>query len=300
MLTIKDVTLIMLAVVALVAAGGCGDSDAAIRANEKYRLGFKEGYGKGLATDADYHQGFEHGYEHGFDNGKLEGSETGYEKGFTAARPGHATEPPTTLGRRLQIVVVILACAKVIVALLTVTTLLIFDSDYRTETVGKSLVAVASFLVLMWLMSSFTVGFTEPLRDVLYLSGQVSVGRKLIWGLGGAIVMFGFLLGAEHVLRCTAGHHFMQGLCVFVLSFATATLLPVFISLHHVPNLGAYLIVDIVWGVLVGGILYVAFVLLDEKRIGHWLPSHARSRESATRKDPDQKASASSARDKAV
>jgi len=227
---------------------------------DKYNAGYQAGYHN---AGGDYQRGYEAGRGVGIAEVQPQikeaydkGYAAGYTTGFEAARPGTGREP-TGVWLYLTLGAAILGMAKIVISLVAFTLLLIFRSQNAYEIAAKAMVTSLSALFLFWLYNSLTIGFATTLDEIFLSAGAGSFLSKLAWGLVGGGGMYGFLWLLESLVKQTKGRRNLQAICIFISSFVAAVLTMFFFSLLRVPNLHAYLFFDLIFGVAIGGVIFI-------------------------------------------
>lgn len=198
-----------------------------------------------------------------------QGRQAGFKEGFEAARPTAGTTAPAGVWRAVSIIIMILGMVKIVLSLVVFILLLILDSPSRHEKLAKMVATSLGTIVVFWLSNTFTVGFSQPLIDVLLGPAAGTSTSKLLTGLAAALFTWAGLWAIELIVGWSEEHIYVQTVLVFLASAIVSILIPLFFSMHNVPNINGYLFFDLVLGVVIGGILWVVHRLLVASK-GTW------------------------------
>jgi len=225
---------------------------------DAYKRGYAEGHRRGV-TDAQADTAA----------AREEGRLAGFKEGYEAVRPTAAPTAPTGARLALSIIVTILGMAKIVLSLLMFSLLLILDSSSSVERLAKMIATSLAMIVVFWLSNTFTVGFSQPLTDALLGPASNTPTGKLLTGLVAAVVTWAGLWTLEGVAKRSEDHAYVQTGLVFMASVIVSILVPLFVSMHSVPNINGYRFFDLILGVVMGGTLWLVHRLLVASK-GAW------------------------------
>jgi hypothetical protein len=236
--------LFVVAYVLVLALSACGESSG-----DAYRRGYTKGY-DGAKIDENI--------------AREEGRRTGFKDGYEAARPPSGIAAPKGKLRTFSLVAMVAGMVKVVLSFVVFTLILIFQSSSWPERVAKILATSFAVILVFWMSSGITVGFSRSLNDVLLARGATSPFGKLGTGLLAALLMWTFLWILELFVVGSKGYPYLQTVYVVVSSAVVTVLIPLFLTLEHAPNLFGYRVFDLSGGVVLGGVGWLMQRLLIE------------------------------------
>jgi hypothetical protein len=219
----------------------CGESP-----DDAYRRGLRDGYD---VTQAQLDNAREEGHRAGL----AEGYRTGYE----AARPPSGVAPPKGPWRTVSMIATITGLAKIILSFVIFALILIIKSSSWFERSAKIIATSLSVIIIFWLSSSLTVGFSRPVADIMLAPGATTALGKLAMGMLAAVLMWVMLWGMTRLISKSDGHLYLQLAYVMVSAAVITILVPVFLWLKSAPNLFGYQVVDLTFGVVIGGVWWI-------------------------------------------
>lgn len=233
-----------LACVVLLTLAACGESS-----QDAYSRGFQNGYDAAKIDESAARE---------------EGRQTGYKQGYETARPPNGVMPPPGGWLVVSTVAMILGMAKVVLSLVVFTIAIIIQSASWPERMAKIIATSLAVILVFWLSSGITVGFSRPIYALILAPGGTSPLTKLAIGLAAAVGMWLLLWALDFLVSSSKGHVYLQTLYV-VLSTAIVTILvPTFLSLRDTPNVFGYRVFDLAVGIVLGGVCWIVQRLLIE------------------------------------
>jgi len=258
--------------IGILALAACGESP-----DDAYRRGFRVGQDVAQARLEDAR-----------DEGHRAGLAEGYRAGYEAARPPSGLAPPKGPWRTVSMVATIVGLAKIILSFVAFALILIVKSSSWFERSAKIIATSLSVIIIFWLSSSLTVGFSRPVADIMLAPGATTAFGKIAMGTLAAVLMWVMLWTMTRLISKSKGHLYLQLAYVMVSAAVVTILLPVFLWLESAPNLFGYQVVDLTFGVVIGGVWWIVqrLATLAEKlnkrglarAVGDGERSHSRTR----------------------
>lgn len=221
----------------------------------------------GESSGDAYRRGFSEGYDDAKVDEKIareEGRRAGFKEGYEAARPPSGIAPPKGKLRTFSLAAMVAGMVKVVLSFVVFTLILILQSSSWPERFAKILATSFAVILVFWMSSAITMGFSRSLNDVLLATGATSPFGKLGTGLLAALLMWTFLWVLELLVVGSKGHPYLQTLYVVVSSAVVTVLIPLFLTLEDAPNLFGYRVFDLSGGVVLGGVGWLVQRLLIE------------------------------------
>ena len=227
--------------IAVLAFAGCGESP-----DDAYRRGFRDGHDVAQAS-----------LDNAREEGPRAGLAEGYRAGYEAARPPSGVAPPTGAWRTVSMAATIIGLAKIILSFVVFALFLIVKSSSWFERSAKIISTSLSVIIIFWLSSSLTVGFSRPVADIMLAPGATTAFGKVATGALAAVLMWTMLWGMTRLISKSKDHLYLQLLYVMVSAAVVTILVPVFLWLDSAPNLFGYQVVDLTFGVVIGGVSWI-------------------------------------------
>ena len=136
-----------------------------------------------------------------------------------------------------------------------------FRSRSGLETVAKVLVNCLGFVLVFWIWSTFKIEHTRSIEAFLKSPAPLTGSAQIWCGVLSATLMIGFLFALEALGDLTAGKNALQALTIFVSCVAIYLLAPLMAMLSHVDQLVSTRFYHIAIGAVIGGTLYLIFLL---------------------------------------
>ena len=210
------------------------------------------------------------GYANGFVQGRAasdsaqraSGYEEGFRAGFAEARPGSLGSVPTGVWKVVSILIAVLGILKIVGSLVLFTVILIVRGRSDLERFAKMLATTLGVIIVFWITNSLTNGFAKTFSDIALSPAGTSPGAKTSAGIIAAGVTYLSFWILEVAAKISRNHDYVETLLVLFSSGLVTILVPLFISLHSVPNINAYRLFDCILGVVIGGLAWVVHRLL--------------------------------------
>jgi hypothetical protein len=237
---------------------GCGESP-----DQAYRRGFDDGHDVSQARLEDARE-----------EGHRAGLEEGYRTGYEAARPPSGVAPPIGAWRTVSMAATVFGLAKIVLSFVVFALILIVKSSSWFERSAKIISTSLSVIIIFWLSSSVTLGFSRPVADIMLAPGPTTAFGKIAVGVVAAVLMWAILWGMTRLISKSEGHLYLQLIYVMVSAAVVTILIPVFLWLKNAPNLFGYQVVDLTFGVVIGGVSWIVQRLaalaemLKKRRLG--------------------------------
>jgi len=171
------------------------------------------------------------------------------------------TESPNIVPLQIKHIIVWLGPAMFFFFLGLFNLIQTFRSKSGLETAAKVLVNCLGFVLVFWIWSTFQIEHTRAIEAFLK-SPAPQTGSAQIWtGVISAAAMFGFLFALEALGDLTAGRNSLQAATVFLTCVAIYLLAPLITLLAEADRLVESRFYHIAIGTVLGGTLYLIFLL---------------------------------------
>lgn len=199
-----------------------------------------------------------------YDKGWNKGWNKGYADGYERVYPGSNHQHSGFLGKT-QGALAMLGAVKIVVSLGFLIIYLLKRSQTDYQVGGKILMGVIGSILVIWSASAFSaLSMPDILKEFLLSPSSETVGGWLFYGGVSASVtyiVFRFVDAFVHAIRGAR----LEAWCILLASALITILLPTLISVGYVPDINKYFASELLVGVLMGGLYYLADSLLRSR-----------------------------------
>lgn len=171
--------------------------------------------------------------------------------------------PTTASDAKIRAIIVRLGPAMVFLLLAIFNVFQMIKSKSLLETAAKVLVNCLGFVLMFWIGSTFNVNPTLHVREFLTSPVPVAPSAQMWYGVVAAVGMFAFLFLLEALGDLTSGRNSMQAITVFISCVMLYFLMPLLAPLQEALRVAETRLFHISTGILIGGMLYLIFLLFD-------------------------------------
>ncbi len=203
-------------------------------------------------------------YQEGYAQGVRDGEQKGYDKTCTEAfyrvYPGTAHQHSGVLGGIQKIFAILGACKIIISLAILIGYLLHRSRNSEKEFAGNMLMGVLGSIVVIWSASAFSIA--DKLNDFLLFPSSETVWGWLFFGSISASLTYIIFRLVDAFLHAMQGAR-IEAWSIFTASALVTILIPSLISFFKdVPDINNYFASELLVGVLIGGVYFIADRLL--------------------------------------
>lgn len=195
------------------------------------------------------------GHRQGLKDGEQEGYDKGYNEAFDRVYPGSVHQRSGLLWST-QKIFAILGALKIIISLAFLIVYLLRRYNSIKEFAGKMLMGTLGSIVVIWSASAFSI--SDKLKDFLLFPSSETIWGWLFLGSISASVTYIVLRSVNAFLHAMQGAR-IEAWCIFTASALITILFPTLLSFFKdVPDINDYLASEVLVGVLIGGVYFIA------------------------------------------